>query len=713
MSELNQPLLGGKPFVKKKRKHNRKLKTSHRKTRRKIKTRRNRYYKSGRHEGGMGKWFKERKPFFSDTSNKIRTTGNFFSLGTLIIEFFSTLFSGVSGALFVALIPFITLIISGITFFIKYKKLRLEAEIIQYQKLNIVLRKLKKIDEGTSKPRFILTHGSSMPEILWDDNHEINDILRAELRLDESLIDSIQGLQPTERDFVLEKYLNDKRCKALTGLNTKLFNKLDIYKNDFYITLGNMIVTGLDTWLLSSLGIALGAVQIAPLVATIFMFVFVCINSAVKSFYYNIHKTNVIEILQGLYALATESGISTKFCAAVFIKPIESPELGSGFNSTQSVPNTQTLTLTTKRDATGADVPTAVPDPVSIQLNNVSTIDECVTILKEQLGTGFTVDKDYSDEYIYIISNTAGCRCSLKHVSSNPDGFRTLAHIINMETEHTLPAAEKMMPVGAAAFSQSIAIAQGDSLRFSPTATPPDRSLSKLIDDFYDLYLKLKSNTPLTLSLYYDLKDILPVAMAGGAGAGAGEAGAEDEKIIHYLLIKLNEAMNVCENNGLDGDSLNDMGDIVMTGGTGVVPEPTTNPTTDPTPSDEQLIKKLTMNNIARIFPPLRTPDTMSKFEQFYDYCHLKQSRELIVNTIEKFNPKLFFMSLIDFNKDNSPETQRLRGVIIRKILKLVRQKLTRRTLTRGGGYSNNKKKNRHKTYKKKKKHNKTKRKHN
>jgi hypothetical protein len=701
MSELNQPLLGGKPFVKKKRKHNRKLKTSHRKTRRKIKTRRNRYYKSGRHEGGMGKWFKERKPFFSDTSNKIRTTGNFFSLGTLIIEFFSTLFSGVSGALFVALIPFITLIISGITFFIKYKKLHLEAEIIQYQKLNIVLQKLKKIDERTSEPRFIFTQDSNMPTIQWN-NPEINDILRTELRLDESFINSIQDLQPTERNFVLEKNLNDKRCKALTGLNTKLFNKLDIYKNDFYITLGNMIVTGLDTWLLSSLGIALGAVHIAPLVATIFMFVFVCINSAVKSFYYNIHKTNVIRILQGLYTLATESSISTKFCAAVFINPIKSPELGSGFNSTQSVHNTQTLTLTTKRDATGADVHTDVPDPVSIQLDNVSTIDDCVTTLTEQLGTGFTVAKDYNDEYIYIISNTPGCMCYLEHDTSNPDGFRTLAHLINMETEHQLPAAQIMMPVGAVAFSQSRAIVQGDIQMFSPTATPPDRPLSNLIDDFYDLYLKLKSNTPLTLSLYYDLNDRLSKAEA--------EAEAK-KKIIHYLLIKLNEAMNVCENNGLDGDSLNDMGDIVMTGGTGVVPEPTTNPTTDPTPSDEQLIKKLTMDTIARIFPPLRTPDTMSKFEQFYDYCHLKQSRELIVNTIEKFNPKLFFMSLIDFNKDNSPETQRLRGVIIRKILKLVRQKLTRRTLTRGGGYSNNKKKKKHN--KTKRKHNKTKRKNN
>ena len=720
MSELNQPLLGGKPFVKKKRKYNRKLKTRHRKTCRKIKS---------RHVGGgrlktlkkaVGAYLIKHNNAISGTKKCVAVIGFFTALFDMMLLF-------AVSATASALISIAIVLIAGLTLYLKWRKLDLEKNIVKYQKFKILFKQIQRlIINGEARGQHMTNRRdpSSLRSALNDAASAIRLKLFNEVNIDMGKIDriitSLFGKVALDNipDYTELLYmLEEKRKESLEKMKNLLFTKMNIVKSDFYIGLGNLIVA-LGEILVAHLGIAGVSATAAtvgitatttmlalPALLPLCMLIFICLNGVIKDKFYTDHEKKVTGILTRVHKLAKKNSIRTKFYAAVF--------------NGESNPLTQTFNFTINGNT-----------PIPVILTSDMDIDMCVTEMNKKLSEHAEVIKTRED-YILVSSHTETDNIS---VTSEED-YKVLKL-------HGKALGQEEFDQGSDDVKDDAKDDDEDDVK------DEDDDSNSIMRSFYDLYLDLLNSTPLTIYLHDDLDILLENAetdkvkaeanataataaaaastdaaaateAATGAKAAAKAADAEYltelRRVLQYLIIKLDEAKHICDNKGLDGDTFDDLsgfGGIGMGGGE----HPNTNPApVIPTSQDAlshavwqkmQNIFKLDKNN-AHMFEPLI--ETLISSDG---------GSESVVDRLlrEKFKPVKLIKGLLSAIHD-TPLSQKLNSLLdslsVKQATRLSKNlKSLGRRLSKKGGYSN-KKKNRHKTYKKKKKHNKTKRKHN
>ena len=720
MSELNQPLLGGKPFVKKKRKYNRKLKTRHRKTCRKIKS---------RHVGGgrlktlkkaVGAYLIKHNNAISGTKKCVAVIGFFTALFDMMLLF-------AVSATASALISIAIVLIAGLTLYLKRRKLDLEKNIVKYQKFKILFKQIQRlIINGEARGQHMTNRRdpSSLRSALNDAASAIRLKLFNEVNIDMGKIDriitSLFGKVALDNipDYTELLYmLEEKRKESLEKMKNLLFTKMNIVKSDFYIGLGNLIVA-LGEILVAHLGIASVSATAAtvgitatttmlalPALLPLCMLIFICLNGVIKDKFYTDHEKKVTGILTRVHKLAKKNSIRTKFYAAVF--------------NGESNPLTQTFNFTINGNT-----------PIPVILTSDMDIDMCVTEMNKKLSEHAEVIKTRED-YILVSSHTETDNIS---VTSEED-YKVLKL-------HGKALGQEEFDQGSDDVKDDAKDDDEDDVK------DEDDDSNSIMRSFYDLYLDLLNSTPLTIYLHDDLDILLENAetdkvkaeanatAATAAAAASTDAAAATEaatvakaaakaaaavylteltQVLQYLIIKLDEAKHICDNKGLDGDTFDDLsgfGGIGMGGGE----HPNTPPApVIPTSQDAlshavwqkmQNIFKLDKNN-AHMFEPLI--ETLISSDG---------GSESVVDRLlrEKFKPVKLIKGLLSAIRD-TPLSQKLNSLLdslsVKQATRLSKNlKSLGRRLSKKGGYSN-KKKNRHKTYKKKKKHNKTKRKHN
>ena len=736
MSELNQPLLGGKPFVKKKRKHNRKLKTSHRKTCRKIKS---------RHVGGgrlktlkkaVGAYLIKHNNAISGTKKCVAVIGFFTALFDMMLLF-------AVSATASALISIAIVLIAGLTLYLKWRKLDLEKNIVKYQKFKILFKQIQRLIINGGARGSHMTNPrdpSSLRTVLNDAASAIRLKLFNEVNIDMGKIDriitSLFGKVALDNipDYTELLYmLEEKRKESLEKMKNLLFTKMNIVKSDFYIGLGNLIVA-LGEIVVAHLGIAGVSATAAtvgitatttmlalPALLPLCMLIFICLNGVIKDKFYTDHEKKVTGILTRVHKLAKKNGIRTKFYAAVF--------------NGESNPLTQTFNFTINDNT-----------PIPVILTSDMDIDLCVFEMNTQLSQYAKVIKT-RENYI-LVSNHAETDNISVSVSSHTETDNI--SVTSEEDYKVLKLHGKAL--GQEEFDQGSDDVKDDAKDDDEDdVKDEDDDSNSIMRSFYDLYLDLLNSTPLTIYLHDDLDILLEDAEknkvkaeaeasaatdAAAAAATDAEAAAATEaatvakaaakaaaavylteltQVLQYLIIKLDEAKHICDNKGLDGDTFDDLsgfGGIGMGGGE----HPNTPPApVIPTSQDAlshavwqkmQNIFKLDKNN-AHMFEPLI--ETLISSDG---------GSESVVDRLlrEKFKPVKLIKGLLSAIHD-TPLSQKLNSLLdslsVKQATRLSKNlKSLGRRLSKKGGYSN-KKKNRHKTYKKKKKHNKTKRKHN
>ena len=720
MSELNQPLLGGKPFVKKKRKYNRKLKTRHRKTCRKIKS---------RHVGGgrlktlkkaVGAYLIKHNNAISGTKKCVAVIGFFTALFDMMLLF-------AVSATASALISIAIVLIAGLTLYLKWRKLDLEKNIVKYQKFKILFKQIQRlIINGEARGQHMTNSRdpSSLRTVLNDAASAIRLKLFNEVNIDMGKIDriitSLFGKVALDNipDYTELLYmLEEKRKESLEKMKNLLFTKMNIVKSDFYIGLGNLIVA-LGEILVAHLGIAGVSATAAtvgitatttmlalPALLPLCMLIFICLNGVIKDKFYTDHEKKVTGILTRVHKLAKKNSIRTKFYAAVF--------------NGESNPLTQTFNFTINGNT-----------PIPVILTSDMDIDMCVTEMNKKLSEHAEVIKTRED-YILVSSHTETDNIS---VTSEED-YKVLKL-------HGKALGQEEFDQGSDDVKDDAKDDDEDDVK------DEDDDSNSIMRSFYDLYLDLLNSTPLTIYLHDDLDILLENAetdkvkaeanatAATAAAAASTDAAAATEaatvakaaakaadaeyltelrRVLQYLIIKLDEAKHICDNKGLDGDTFDDLsgfGGIGMGGGE----HPNTPPApVIPTSQDAlshavwqkmQNIFKLDKNN-AHMFEPLI--ETLISSDG---------GSESVVDRLlrEKFKPVKLIKGLLSAIRD-TPLSQKLNSILdspsVKQATRLSKNlKSLGRRLSKKGGYSN-KKKNRHKTYKKKKKHNKTKRKNN
>ena len=720
MSELNQPLLGGKPFVKKKRKYNRKLKTRHRKTCRKIKS---------RHVGGgrlktlkkaVGAYLIKHNNAISGTKKCVAVIGFFTALFDMMLLF-------AVSATASALISIAIVLIAGLTLYLKWRKLDLEKNIVKYQKFKILFKQIQRLIINGGARGSHMTNSrdpSSLRTVLNDAASAIRLKLFNEVNIDMGKIDriitSLFGKVALDNipDYTELLYmLEEKRKESLEKMKNLLFTKMNIVKSDFYIGLGNLIVA-LGEILVAHLGIAGVSATAAtvgitatttmlalPALLPLCMLIFICLNGVIKDKFYTDHEKKVTGILTRVHKLAKKNSIRTKFYAAVF--------------NGESNPLTQTFNFTINGNT-----------PIPVILTSDMDIDMCVTEMNKKLSEHAEVIKTRED-YILVSSHTETDNIS---VTSEED-YKVLKL-------HGKALGQEEFDQGSDDVKDDAKDDDEDDVK------DEDDDSNSIMRSFYDLYLDLLNSTPLTIYLHDDLDILLENAetdkvkaeanatAATAAAAASTDAAAATEaatvakaaakaadaeyltelrRVLQYLIIKLDEAKHICDNKGLDGDTFDDLsgfGGIGMGGGE----HPNTNPVpVIPTPQAAlshavwqkmQNIFKLDKNN-AHMFEPLI--ETLISSDG---------GSESVVDRLlrEKFKPVKLIKGLLSAIRD-TPLSQKLNSILdspsVKQATRLSKNlKSLGRRLSKKGGYSN-KKKNRHKTYKKKKKHNKTKRKNN
>ena len=720
MSELNQPLLGGKPFVKKKRKYNRKLKTRHRKTCRKIKS---------RHVGGgrlktlkkaVGAYLIKHNNAISGTKKCVAVIGFFTALFDMMLLF-------AVSATASALISIAIVLIAGLTLYLKWRKLDLEKNIVKYQKFKILFKQIQRlIINGEARGQHMTNSRdpSSLRTVLNDAASAIRLKLFNEVNIDMGKIDriitSLFGKVALDNipDYTELLYmLEEKRKESLEKMKNLLFTKMNIVKSDFYIGLGNLIVA-LGEILVAHLGIAGVSATAAtvgitatttmlalPALLPLCMLIFICLNGVIKDKFYTDHEKKVTGILTRVHKLAKKNSIRTKFYAAVF--------------NGESNPLTQTFNFTINDNT-----------PIPVILTSDMDIDMCVTEMNKKLSEHAEVIKTRED-YILVSSHTETDNIS---VTSEED-YKVLKL-------HGKALGQEEFDQGSDDVKDDAKDDDEDDVK------DEDDDSNSIMRSFYDLYLDLLNSTPLTIYLHDDLDILLENAetdkvkaeanatAATAAAAASTDAAAATEaatvakaaakaadaeyltelrRVLQYLIIKLDEAKHICDNKGLDGDTFDDLsgfGGIGMGGGE----HPNTPPApVIPTSQDAlshavwqkmQNIFKLDKNN-AHMFEPLI--ETLISSDG---------GSESVVDRLlrEKFKPVKLIKGLLSAIHD-TPLSQKLNSLLdslsVKQATRLSKNlKSLGRRLSKKGGYSN-KKKNRHKTYKKKKKHNKTKRKNN
>ena len=720
MSDLKQPLLGGKPFVKKKRKYNRKLKTRHRKTCRKIKS---------RHVGGgrlktlkkaVGAYLIKHNNAISGTKKCVAVIGFFTALFDMMLLF-------AVSATASALISIAIVLIAGLTLYLKWRKLDLEKNIVKYQKFKILFKQIQRlIINGVARGQHMTNSRdpSSLRTVLNDAASAIRLKLFNEVNIDMGKIDriitSLFGKVALDNipDYTELLYmLEEKRKESLEKMKNLLFTKMNIVKSDFYIGLGNLIVA-LGEIVVAHLGIAGVSATAAtvgitatttmlalPALLPLCMLIFICLNGVIKDKFYTDHEKKVTGILTRVHKLAKKNGIRTKFYAAVF--------------NGESNPLTQTFNFTINDNT-----------PIPVILTSDMDIDMCVTEMNKKLSEHAEVIKTRED-YILVSSHTETDNIS---VTSEED-YKVLKL-------HGKALGQEEFDQGSDDVKDDAKDDDEDDVK------DEDDDSNSIMRSFYDLYLDLLNSTPLTIYLHDDLDILLENAetdkvkaeanatAATAAAAASTDAAAATEaatvakaaakaadaeyltelrRVLQYLIIKLDEAKHICDNKGLDGDTFDDLsgfGGIGMGGGE----HPNTPPApVIPTSQDAlshavwqkmQNIFKLDKNN-AHMFEPLI--ETLISSDG---------GSESVVDRLlrEKFKPVKLIKGLLSAIRD-TPLSQKLNSLLdslsVKQATRLSKNlKSLGRRLSKKGGYSN-KKKNRHKTYKKKKKHNKTKRKHN